>query len=342
MLILIGNLLSGHNLNPTAIEDLSDSLVQKYPLKTASNKNNPFLRLLDMLLIVFRNRYNCKLIIIDVFSTNAFLFSVFTILLARLYKINYMPVFRGGSLIERYNNNPKIFNFLFKNNQIIICPSGYLANFFIKLKYNVQVIPNYIDIKKYNFIVRDTLRPRLLWVRSIHSIYNPIMAVRVLEILNKEYSDSRLCLVGPEKDDAIIELKSVIEDQNLQSHVILTGQLSKEEWSDLSTEYDIFINTTNFDNHPVTLLEVMALGLPIVSTNVGGIPYLINDGETGILVKQNDVHAMVQGVKGLLDGTIDANMISNNARKKVLDYGKEKVIKEWHRKIDHYMIDKEN
>ena len=64
-----------------------------------------------------------------------------------------------------------------------------------------------------------------------------------------------------------------------------TGKLSKQEWRDLSKDYNVFINTTNFDNTPVSVIEAMALGIPVVSTNVGGLPFLITDKVDGVLVE---------------------------------------------------------
>src|SRR5690606_41312383 len=74
--------------------------------------------------------------------------------------------------------------------------------------------------------------------------------------------------------------------------VNFTGKLKKKEWIKLSAAYDIFINTSDIDNTPVSVIEAMALGLPVVSTNVGGIPYLIEEGKTGLLVAAKDPGGM--------------------------------------------------
>jgi len=63
---------------------------------------------------------------------------------------------------------------------------------------------------------------------------------------------------------------------------------------------DIFLNTTNVDNTPVSVVEAMACGLCVVSTNVGGMPDLVRDGEEGLLVPPNDPEAMAAAVARLL------------------------------------------
>ena len=339
MILLIGNILSRHGLNPTAIEDLIETLTQKYEIKFASNKMNSLLRLLDMISLVIINRKKCKVIIVDVFGTKAIFFAICVILLAKMYKIPYIPVLRGGYLGKRYKKHPHIFNFLLSDARTIISPSEYLQEYFQNNSFSITTIPNYIDLEKYRFKTRKKIKPHLLWVRSIHNIYNPSMAIHVLGKIRKIYPNARLCMVGPVKDNRVMEqLKILISRLNLQNHVLFSGQLSKREWAELSEKYDIFINTTDYDNSPITLLEAKALGLPIVSTNVGGVPFLINDCVTGILVEPDDSDQMANKIIEIISGKIDGFRIANNARKAVTEFNKLNIIPKWYSIIDKYMI----
>jgi len=330
MILLVGNFLSKHGLNPTAIEDLALSLSEKYTIVTVSDKLNSLHRLWDMISCIVEYRKSCKLIIVDVFSTYALIFSCLVILLAKLFNIPYIPVLRGGYLPERYRKYPRFFFYLFSNASTIICPSKYLKRCFDDKNYTIKVIPNYIDLKMYSFKIRKEIKPRILWVRSIHNIYNPEMAIHVLCKVCKIYPDARLCMVGPVKDNSVMEhLKKLISRLDLQDNVSFSGQLSKREWAELSENYDIFINTTDYDNTPITLLEAMALGLPIVSTNVGGVSYLIDDNVTGLLVGAKKSEQMVGKINELISGKIDGYQIARNAREKVSHYDKSQIIKQW-------------
>src|SRR5690606_7803696 len=122
-----------------------------------------------------------------------------------------------------------------------------------------------------------------------------------------------LCMIGPEKDGSQKKCEEYAQKNNLP--LTFTGKLTKKQWIDLSTEYDIFINTTNFDNTPVSVIEAMALGLPVVSTNVGGISYLLKEGEA-LLVPPNQVNEMATSVDKLLSDNELALIIAHNARKK--------------------------
>jgi len=79
-------------------------------------------------------------------------------------------------------------------------------------------------------------------------------------------------MVGPDKDSSLGEAKDLAKQLGVAESVTFTGVLPKAQWHQLSEKFDIFINTTNIDNMPVSIIEAMALGLPIVSTNAGGLP----------------------------------------------------------------------
>src|SRR5690606_32388170 len=119
-------------------------------------------------------------------------------------------------------------------------------------------------------------KPRLLWVRSFSQIYNPVLALKIVEILKLKAMEVSLCMVGPDKDGSLQRCKEMATELNLP--VSFTGLLSKQEWIALSRDFDIFINTTNFDNMPISVMEAMSLGMPVISTNVGGLPLLIENG----------------------------------------------------------------
>ena len=96
-----------------------------------------------------------------------------------------------------------------------------------------------------------------------------------------------------------------------------TGKLTKAEWIKLSNDYNVFINTTDIDNTPLSVIEAMALGLPIVSTDVGGLTFLIENDKDGILVPRQDAGAMVDSIIKLKSDTSLKNKLITNARSKV-------------------------
>ena len=161
------------------------------------------------------------------------------------------------------------------------------------------------------------------------------MAVIVLHSVIKDFPEAHLCMVGPVKDNSINVVNNFINKFKLSKNITITGKLNKKDWIELSSEYDIFINTTNYDNHPITLLESMALGLPIVSTNPGGIPDLLSHNQTAKLVKPNDVSGMASQIIDYLLNDHERIQIAINARKIVEEnFSKEKIIPKWSTIID--------
>jgi glycosyltransferase involved in cell wall biosynthesis len=298
-----------------------------------------FARMLDMVITIFRYK-KANYCLIDTYSSKNFYLSLLASFCCRLIKIKYIPILHGGNLPHRLDNSPFLSKLLFKKSHLNVSPSAYLEYEFRKRGYNnIVLIPNNINISDYIFTPRNVIRPYLLWVRAFDKIYNCEMAVHVLKTLKSTYPNTKLCMVGPDKDGT---LKNVIKEAQRANltisndvtkytdfDLLLPGKLSKPDWHNLSQEYDIFISTTNIDNTPVSVIESMALGLPVISTNVGGVPYLINDGIDGFLVEKNSVLEMCSKIKDLLENRVSVQAIAKQARAKVEQFGWEVVKEKW-------------
>jgi len=328
-LLYIGNKLSQTGKTVTTIETLSKNLsAEGFKVKSVSSITNKWLRFLDMLFAVVRYAKWADYVLIDTYSTQNFYFAYGTSQLCRLFKVKYLPILHGGNLPNRLNNSPKLSKAIFKNAFINIAPSGYTqAAFNIKGFNNVIVVPNTIILENYTFKSREINTVKLLWVRSFSKLYNPKLAVDILHLLDKKNIKSALCMVGPDNDGSLQETKDYAKSLNLD--VVFTGKLSKKEWIKLSEKYNIFINTTNFDNMPVSVIEAMALGLPIVSTDVGGLPYLIKNNIDGLLVKRNNANDFVDAIINLKNDSKKTEVITKNARKTAAQFQWQKVKELW-------------
>lgn len=316
-ILYIGNKLSKHGFNSTTIETLGKSLEgEGFLVKYTSDKKNKFIRLLAMILSTCFYVKKVDYILIDTYSTSSFWYAFFVSQTCRLFKLKYIPILHGGDLSSRIHKNYYLSGLIFNNAYRIVAPSGYLFNVF-KDSYSrgLVSIPNTIEIEKYDFYLREMKVPKLLWVRSFSPIYNPKMAIQVLVELQKKYPDSELTMVGPDSNNYRKECE--LFAKQLDVKVTFTGKLSKSDWITLSKNHNVFINTSNFDNMPVSVIEAMALGLPIISTNVGGIPFLIKDQKEGLLVKENDYLAMSLAIKELFLNQNFTYSLVVNARKKV-------------------------
>ncbi len=326
-IVYIGNnLVTG---NPTTSIQLSGLLRGLgFEVLVYSNKKNKVLRLIDMILGVLKNK-DVNLILIDTYSTWNFYYAVCISQLARFYNIKYIPITHGGNLPERIVKSKFLSNLLFKNSVINVCPSRYLKSELDAFQFKTMLIPNAIDINTYIFKSRDLSKIKLLWVRAFDKIYNPLMAVEVLKKIKEQFPLSTLRMVGPDKDGSMEIVKSYVAAHQLNDSVEITGFLSKQEWIEKSEDCSFFINTSNIDNTPVSVIEAMALGLPVISTNVGGMRFLISDEENGVLVEKGAVNDMSNSIINLIKEGNRSGSMALNARKMVETFDVKSVGVQW-------------
>ena len=328
MILYLGNKLSSHGLSPTSVELLSPRISNLgFEVVSRSSIKNQAFRLADMLFSIIRHWNSRPVVLIDTYSTSAFWYAVACGRLCSILNLNYIPILRGGDLPSRLSKNPRTARKLFLKSFSNIAISNYMKQEFESRKLPVRTIHNSIDMSMYPFTQRCNVKPRLLWVRSFHSIYNPFMAIDVLEQISLKHPEATLCMVGPEKDHSLKECRELVQNKKL--NVTFTGKLSKEQWINLSQLYDIFINTTNVDNTPVSVMEAMALGMPVISTNAGGVPHLIDHGVNGMLIPINSTDQMVGAIEKLLNDQQIATSMSTEARKAASQWDWEIVAKQW-------------
>ena len=328
-LLYIGNKLSKKGVTVTSIETLGTFLDKEgFKVYTASPVKNKFFRMLDMLFKTVMYSRRVSVVLIDTYSTQNFYFAVAVARVCRLIGLPYIPILRGGNLPSRLVKSQRLCSSLFNGAKAIVAPSKYLMESFRNFgSTNLTFIPNTIEIEKYPFQIRNEIKPKLLWVRSFAEIYNPMLALEIVKKLIDNDINASLCMVGPEKDGSLLKCRSEVEKLNLP--VTFTDKLEKRDWIELSRDYDIFMNTTNFDNTPVSVIEAMALGIPIVSTDVGGMPYLIVNNETGILVPPKNGDVFVEAIVRLLKDPSLVESLSRSARSQAEAFDWQNVKNNW-------------
>jgi glycosyltransferase involved in cell wall biosynthesis len=319
-IVYVDNFLTGHGHTPTTGTTLVKLFKQEgYTVISTSNKQNKALRLVDMLFTIIANRKNA-VVLIATYSTTAFYFACACAFVCKLLNIHYIPCLHGGNLPNRIKQSPKQAVSLFAKSYMNVAVSGYLQQSMIDNGWKSEVIPNNIHFEAYPFKLRTHCKPTLLWVRSFHSIYNPLLAIYVVNSLRHKYPEARLTMVGPDKDGTLSECKALVDKLNLHQHVTFTGLLQRDEWTKLAASHDIFLNTTNFDNAPVSVVEAMALGLVVISTNVGGVPHLIKNNINGLLVPANDEAAFILSIERVINEPPLVIKLSEAARQQAEKY----------------------
>jgi glycosyltransferase involved in cell wall biosynthesis len=185
-------------------------------------------------------------------------------------------------------------------------------------------------VAQYPFRLRRQPRPRLLWVRAFHKIYNPVMAVQTLALLRLECPDIHLDMVGPDHGDGTyVRTVNAARELGVEDHVSFRGPIPKSKLPEVFAEADIFLNTSNIDNAPVTVVEALASGLCVVSTSVGGVPYLVTHELDALLVPPENAVAMSEAVRRILTTTSLAEKLSANGRQNALARDWSLLLPQW-------------
>jgi glycosyltransferase involved in cell wall biosynthesis len=224
---------------------------------------------------------------------------------------------RGGSLPDFARRWPGRVRALFGQASAVIAPSGYLLEHMRPYRADLRLIPNALHLQSYRFKHRRTAAPELVWLRAFHRVYNPSLAPAVVADLAQTWPGIRLSMYGPDKGDGSLDrVRQRARSLEVEHLIRFCGAVPKSRVPEAMAEGDIFLNTTDFDNTPVSVLEAMACGLCVVSTDVGGIRHLLEDGTDALLAPKGDARALAQEIRRILTEPGLAARLSMNARRK--------------------------
>lgn len=196
---------------------------------------------------------------------------------------------------------------------VIAVPSEFLkAILEEKVGKEVVILPNIVDIEMFHFKERSQLKPSMVVSRQLEPLYNVECTLRAFSIIKKEYPDAKLKIAGAGSDEK--RLRQLREELSLKD-VEFLGALTQMQLSGVYDGCDIMVNSSIIDNFPGSIMEAFACGLPVVTTRVGGIPYMVQEGETGILVNPGDHRDLARGVIKLLEDQNLSRNLSRNGRK---------------------------
>jgi len=328
---MVGNFFSTPAGSRTVCTDLAMKLREsQWNVRVTSRYRNKILRIVDMASTVWLKRHSFTLAQVDVYSGPAFVWAEVTCELLRRMGKPYLLTLHGGNLPAFAQRWPTRVRRLLSAAYAVTTPSRYLLDAMKLYRADLCLLPNAVELDKYVFRCREHVRPTLVWLRAFHKIYNPSLAPRVVACLRREFSDLHLTMIGPDTQDGSLPLTlKVAADLNVRERLEICGPIPKATVPKHLAKADIFLNTANIDNAPVTIVEAMACGLCIVSTAVGGIPYLLRDGHDALLVSSNDPEAMAGSVRRILKEPGLAKTLSRNARRKAEAFGWSNILPQW-------------
>jgi L-malate glycosyltransferase len=208
----------------------------------------------------------------------------------------------------------------------IVVPSVFLKEVFARHGYQAEVIHNVIDTGQYHYRERLPLLPEFLSVRNFEPHYGVEHALVSFAMIQTVFPAASLTIAGQGPQEA--ELKHLAQALSLRN-VRFVGAVDPASMPELYDSHSIFLNASCVDNQPLSVLEAMASGLPVVSTPVGDIPNMVEDGESATLVPVGDPSAMAKAAALLLEQPERAALMAQRAKQSLMQYDWSKVGPAW-------------
>lgn len=183
----------------------------------------------------------------------------------------------------------------------VLVPSGFLSDVFSRHGVESRIVPNVVDVKRFRADDRPHCggdAPHVVVARNLEPIYGISTALEAFARIRAEYPRARMSVAGsgPQADELIARASTL----GLNASVRFTGRLDRDEMAALYRDADVVLNPARVDNMPNSVLEALASGVPVVSTDVGGVPYIVQDGRSALLVPRDDAAAMAAAVLRLV------------------------------------------
>lgn len=258
------------------------------------------------------------------------------VLLAKLFRKKIVIHQHNKGMANDVNRWPYrwLLPLCYKNAKVILL-SWYLYPDIEKVvpRENVMICPNGIKVKSSEFRVESKLKvesssehsnktPRLLFLSNLIESKGVLVLLDALKIL-KDKGYSFICdFVGGEtKEIDAKRFEEEVEKRGLNEIAIYQGRKYGEEKEQAFEQSNIFVLPTMNDCFPLVLLEAMENCLPVVTTSIGGVPDIVDDGLTGLIAKAGDDKTLASCLEELID--------DGNLREKMGNAGRNKLINEF-------------
>jgi glycosyltransferase involved in cell wall biosynthesis len=330
-ILLVGNFLSGSRGTMGPSEELALHLRKSHArLLTTSSHVHGIQRATDIFLTLLSSRRSFDMANVEVYSGMAFLVAEMTCGVLRVLRKPFAVTLHGGGLVTFAQKWPTRVARLLKGADIVLTPSAFLQENLKRVRDDIRYLPNGLELSNYPFRHRENTQPRLCWLRAFHSIYNPEMAVEAISLVRTTYPDIQLTMIGRDTGDGSLQrTERLIQENDLQRNICIKGAIPKSAVPSQLQEADIFLNTTRFESFGIAVMEAAALGMPIVTTAVGELPYLWENEKNAMLVHSGDSAAMAMAIRRVLTEEGLAARLSHYGRQKAESFDWEIILPQW-------------
>ena len=251
-----------------------------------------------------------------------FLPAIVGVTIGRWLKKRIVLTYHGGGGEKFFAKHIRLVRHYLLRTDANIVLSGFLGKVFDQYKLPYIIIPNIIELDATKFRERTVVQPNYICVRAHEELYNIPCILRAFKQVQQTLPEATLTLVGDGSQH--LALEQMAEELDL-CNVVFTGRVDNSEIYKHLNRADIMLSTPTIDNMPVSLLEAMNAGLLVISTKVGGVPYMIKNGSTGLLVPSNDSDALAERMLWAVENNTVAIAMTRQAHMAVSKYQWESV-----------------
>ena len=226
----------------------------------------------------------------------------------------------GGELF--FDRHPRLIQRFLTKTDVNIVLSGFLAKVFEKHKLPYAIIPNIIELDDTAFRVRKPIQPHFVCIRAHEELYNIPCILRAFQQVQRLIPEATLMLVG--SGSLHEELIRQVEQMAIPN-VMFTGRVDNSEIMRYLDRADVMLSAPKVDNMPVSLIEAMNAGLLVISSRVGGVPYMIVDGINGLLFESDNDKELAEKMRWVMEHQVLAKDMVMKAKQSVQQYQWTKV-----------------
>lgn len=251
-----------------------------------------------------------------------FLPAVVGVTVGKRLKKSIVLTYHGGGGETFFDKYPKLVRRYLTRTDTNIVLSGFLAKVFEQHSIPFVIIPNIIELDDNRFHSREQLKPNYICTRAHEPLYNIPCILRAFHKVLIELPEATLTLVGNGSQHE--QLKQLAEELGLHN-VTFTGRVDNSTIYNYLNQADIMLSSPKVDNMPVSLLEAMNAGLLVISSNVGGVPYMVKNSSTGLLFESDNSDMLAKKMLWAIDNQSIARIIIQQAYKTVGQYRWENI-----------------
>jgi glycosyltransferase involved in cell wall biosynthesis len=275
-------------------------------------------------LLVLTPRYD----IVHTFSASYYsylLCAAPVILVAKLYRRRSILNYRSGEADDHLRNWRLTAIPIMRLADAIVVPSGYLVDVFAQFGLKASAIYNLVELDRFKFRERKPIRPVFLTSRLLEPLYNVECVLRAFGLIQERYPSATLTVAA----EGFLKPQLQELAQELKLNAKFIGRVPFDQMPAMYDSADIYLTATNLDNMPASITECMAAGLPVVTTDAGGIPYIVTNEETCLMIAKNDHVAMANAALRLLENNELALTLTRQAREASAKFTWNSVRQEW-------------